>query len=184
MLRRTVVRIGVLRISVLGSRNASKIAGEQMAAAGQHHGTPASSKNPLILVVDDSAISRNVFVRALRRLGHRVIEAAAMKEAMAICRDACWHLDLLIAEFMLRDGNGAEVAAKVREHYPDLPVLLTCGTPPEGWSEAERRRSAELGADFIQKPFHISTLYLKVYQLLSVQVTACGGRRGYSPFGA
>ena len=95
-----------------------------------------------------------------------VIEAANMDEALVVCREET--VDLLIAEFMLRDGFGTDLAKKVREHCPDVPVLLTSGTPLDGWPDAHRKRFDELGfgADFLPKPFYISKLGSKVAHLL------------------
>ena len=130
-------------------------------------GFPASVT---VLVVDDEPITRSVFVRALRRLGCKVMEAVNIEEAMAVWREI--RADLLIAEFMLRDGFGTDLALKIREHRPDVPVLLTWGTPLDGWTDSHRERFASLGArtDFLPKPFHIAALALKAAELIPVDL--------------
>jgi CheY-like chemotaxis protein len=123
-----------------------------------------------VLIVDCEPISRNVFVRALDRLGYQVLEATNVEEATRLCRDERQHVDALIAEFMLTDGKGTELAAEIRNHCPDIPVLLTSGTPPDGWSDVHRLRFVELGikADFLPKPFQLSALELKLQHLFSI----------------
>src|SRR5438270_14081743 len=104
---------------------------------------PIFPESKTVLLVDDEPVSRYVFVRALERHGYNVIEAANMDEALVVCREET--VDLLIAELMLRDGFGTDLAKKVREHCPDVPVLLTCGTPLDGCPDAHRKRFDELG---------------------------------------
>jgi CheY-like chemotaxis protein len=132
---------------------------------------PPADEERTVLVVDDEEISRKVFIKALTRLGYTVLEAANTEEALTLCRHSGKRLDLVIADFVLTDGKGTDLAVRVREHCPDVPVLLTSGTPLDGWSDAERRRYADLGvrADFLQKPFQIRTLDSKLKDLLSLQ---------------
>jgi CheY-like chemotaxis protein len=124
----------------------------------------------VVLIVDCEPIARNVFVKILGRLGYQVLEAATINEAMRICRDERQHIDALIAEFMLTDGEGTELAAEIRKHCPDVPVLLTSGIPMDGWSDLQRLRFAELGirTDFLPKPFQLSVLRSKLQHLFSV----------------
>lgn len=99
-----------------------------------------------------------------------MLEAATIEEAITICCDGRQHIDALIAEFMLTDGQGTDLAAEIRKHCPDVPVLLTSGTPMDGWSAIHRVRFDELGnrTDFLPKPFHLAALDAKLGRLLPV----------------
>jgi CheY-like chemotaxis protein len=50
---------------------------------------PLSTASKTVLVVDPEPISRNVFVRALERLGYNVFEAVDADEALASAGNEC-----------------------------------------------------------------------------------------------
>lgn len=131
--------------------------------------TPQSETQRTVLVVDDEPISRNVFAQSLQPLGYRVLQAVSIIEASAICQDESYQVDVLIADYMLTDGKGTDLAMTIREHCPDVRVLLTSGTPLEAWRDKDKRTLAELGvcADFLPKPFRVADLRSKLARLLS-----------------
>lgn len=122
-----------------------------------------------VLVVDCEPISRTVFVKMLERSGYEVLEAANASDAIKICRDGRHHIDLLIAEFLLPDSKGTDLASEIRNHCRDVPILLTSGTPLDRWSEVHRVRFSELGSrtDFLPKPFQYSALDSMLRHLFS-----------------
>ena len=124
-------------------------------------------KSGLILVVDDDEINRSVFTKTLELAGFPVHSVATGGEAIDLCGRLPGPLALLIIDSMLTDGWGAQVAMKVREHCPDVPVLLTSGTPLEGWRDEDLRALSALGptADFLGKPFQVQSLVDKVRRL-------------------
>lgn len=130
---------------------------------------PQSKTQSTVLVVDDEPINRNVFARSLQLLGYRVLQAVSMKEASAICQDESYQVDVLIADYMLTDGKGTDLAMAIREHCPDVRILLTSGTPLEAWRDRDLQTLEELGlrADFLPKPFRIADLRSKLARLLS-----------------
>lgn len=81
-------------------------------------GIPAMSrksqgKAPLnVLVVEDNAACRAVFVRAVRnRLGHKVDEAVTMADALQLCQSKSY--DLIISDIGLPDGTGHDLMQEV-----------------------------------------------------------------------
>jgi two-component system alkaline phosphatase synthesis response regulator PhoP len=71
--------------------------------------------------------------------------------------------DLIILDIMLPYINGFEVAKKVRERSPRMPVLiLTARSGVE-----DRVKGLELGADdYLAKPFHLQELLLRIKGML------------------
>ena len=116
-----------------------------------------------VLVLDDDPIARAVFRKILRSRHFNVVEASTAEEAMRALRRAPWDYDLLIADCILDDSSGFEVALRARRLRPDLPVLLTSGTPQENVSDLGD------GVEFLSKPFRPKTLESLVQRLLQAE---------------
>jgi CheY-like chemotaxis protein len=78
-----------------------------------------------ILVVDDDDLVRGVLRDMLELAGHEVYEAQNGAEALARLRHS--GVDLMLTDLVMPDCDGIEVLRKVREDYPDLPVLAMSG---------------------------------------------------------
>ncbi len=86
------------------------------------------SPNP-ILFVDDSAVARVAVKRRLVALGLEVVTFGSASEARE-ADGAAFSAALLDIE--LGDGYGTELAARLREGAPGLPIaFLTAGGPEE-----------------------------------------------------
>ena len=118
----------------------------------------------MVLVVDDDDINRAVFANALELAGFEVLGVATGEDATEICRNPPGKLILIIVDFMLTDSRGTELALHIRGGCPDIPVIITSGTPPEGWSAQDQAALLELGGAevFLQKPFQVHQLMQKV----------------------
>ncbi|WP_455825231.1 response regulator [Pseudomonas graminis] len=115
--------------------------------------TPSS-----ILVVEDDAIVRMLIVDVLEELEFTVVEAADAEEALKIVENASQVIDLMMTDVGLPDMDGKQLATKVRELRPALPILFASGyaenidVPP--------------GMQVIAKPFSIDQLRDKVKSML------------------
>ncbi|MBI4506824.1 MAG: response regulator [Chloroflexi bacterium] len=78
-----------------------------------------------IVVVDDEAGVRAFLAIALRLDGHRVVEARDAEEALALLTAAA--ADLLITDHGMPGMHGLELARRVKERWPHLPVILCTG---------------------------------------------------------
>lgn len=88
---------------------------------------PATVKRSPTLFVDDSAVVRFAVKRRLVEGGLEVVTFASATEAAAI-RGSDFAAALLDIE--LGDGFGPDVAARLREGAPELPIaFLTAGGP-------------------------------------------------------
>jgi DNA-binding response OmpR family regulator len=71
--------------------------------------------------------------------------------------------DLIILDIMLPYVNGFEVAKKVREKSPQMPILILSARS----GVEDRVKGLELGADdFLAKPFHLQELLLRIKGML------------------
>jgi CheY-like chemotaxis protein len=82
---------------------------------------PAGTKQ--ILVADDDGGVLRLVGKALSH--YRVKTARGVGEAVAVGRDTS--MDLLITDYLMPDGTGAELIRRLRERQPSLKVLIMTG---------------------------------------------------------
>ena len=103
-------------------------------------------KNPILLVEDDVVFSK-MLGKFLERNGYEVVRCYNLEEAE---KNLNASLSLVFTDLRLPDGDGINFLKKVKEVYPDLPVVVMT-------SYAEVSTAVEamkLGAfDYISKPF-------------------------------
>jgi CheY-like chemotaxis protein len=97
-------------------------------AAAVVNRTPAQTMNhsvqPVLIIDDDSGV-RGIFVEALVRMGHRVIQAADGLAGLAALSKM--KPSLAIIDFMMPGMNGDEVARLARHTHPDLAIIFISG---------------------------------------------------------
>lgn len=109
----------------------------------------ASGRETLLMVEDEESL-RVTTARLLRRLGYRVIEANDGREAIEAWVREGGRVDLLLTDLVMPGGiGGLDLAARLREGDPDLPVILVSGYSVE---VLERGHGMVPGAVFMQKP--------------------------------
>lgn len=118
--------------------------------------------NPInILVVDDEAVLAEMVSMALRYEGWTITTAADGASAISAARTT--RPDAVVLDIMLPDMSGLEVLRRLREHSPQLPVLLLTA------KDAVEDRIAGLtagGDDYVTKPFSIEEVVLRLRALL------------------
>jgi two-component system alkaline phosphatase synthesis response regulator PhoP len=114
----------------------------------------------ILLVEDEESLAVGLEYN-LNEEGYRVVRAADGREALA--RFAEGNVDLIILDLMLPHVDGLEVARRVREVSPQLPILMLTARG----AAADRVRGLEAGADdYLTKPFHLQELLLRVRGML------------------
>jgi DNA-binding NtrC family response regulator len=78
-----------------------------------------------ILAVDDDELVLSSTVETLKDMGHRVQSARSALEALN--RLAEQRFDMMISDHAMPHMTGAQLAASVRERWPDMPVILVSG---------------------------------------------------------
>jgi CheY-like chemotaxis protein len=103
-----------------------------------------------VLVVEDDALIRMSIAEMLESRGHIVFEAGDGVEAMR------WHgaedIDILLTDVGLPGMNGVEVAERMREVQPSLPVLFATGDQTANGVERDARTA------IIVKPYGVADL--------------------------
>jgi DNA-binding NtrC family response regulator len=113
-----------------------------------------------VLVVDDESLIRWSIKERLAHEGLTVLEAGTAAGALA---QASEDVDLILLDYRLPDSDGLTVLQKVKELYPDTPVILmTAHSTVENAVEAMK-----LGAfHYINKPFNVDELAVLVHNAL------------------
>jgi CheY-like chemotaxis protein len=102
-----------------------------------------------VLVVDDDVTSRAAMRRVLELHGYSVIVAESAADALRLLERTHVPVDLLVTDVQMPGIMGDALAARVREAWPDMPVLFVSGEP------AYARLADETGGQvrFLPKPF-------------------------------
>jgi CheY-like chemotaxis protein len=99
----------------------------------------------------------------LTSLGYRVTAAATPGEALAVAAgDAT--IDLVVTDVVMPEMNGHELASRVAELRPGVPVVYISGYTGEA---VEARGVLDAEDWFLQKPFTVDALGAKVRNALT-----------------
>ena len=100
-----------------------------------------------ILVVDDDQVVGKSFERVLTNKGYRVDTALSGREAFEKYAGA--DFDMVFTDLRMPDQDGLEVARRIKEMNPWLPIVIVTGY---GTQDAEAKAKAIGVAEFLQKP--------------------------------
>ena len=117
-----------------------------------------------VLLVEDEELVRAATARVLRGHGYQVIEAANGVEALKVAREhAGERIDILLADVVMPEMGGLEVAARLKSKTPELKVLFTTGYPDETLARAGALRS---DIELVRKPMIPSALTRRLREVL------------------
>jgi DNA-binding NtrC family response regulator len=92
-----------------------------------------------VLIVDDESLIRWSLAEMLSAHGYFVVEAGSGREALALLRDPCYQVDVVMLDYRLPDLNGLQVLAAIRAASPrSRVVMMTAYGTPEIAAEATR----------------------------------------------
>ncbi len=118
-----------------------------------------------ILLVDDDAAFRTLVARMLEGCGYRVLQADGPQGALDHCASGV-RIDLLMSDVCMPGASGPDLARRVRERSPGVPVLFTSGL-----DRASLDAVGDLPrAGFLEKPFRKNSLLASVRSLLESSV--------------
>jgi PAS domain S-box-containing protein len=114
-----------------------------------------AQRGKTILVVDDEKEARELAREILESLGHRVIEAASGREALAQYTTRRFEIDLIVLDEHMPDLEGAETLLALQALGAGAAVLLACA---ELRPEAAGALVAAGAAGFVQKPYRLEEM--------------------------
>ncbi|MDP2887248.1 MAG: response regulator [Ignavibacteria bacterium] len=101
-----------------------------------------------ILVVDDEANVCQSIKKVLSRKGYDVSQALTVEDAVNLIKDMSF--DLVITDLMIPGTSGLELLQIIRDHYPELEVIMITGYA----SIESAVKATKLGASaYLPKPF-------------------------------
>ncbi|UEM22358.1 response regulator [Skermanella mucosa] len=92
-----------------------------------HWAANAPRGSERILIVDDEDMVSSVIAQGLERLGYEVGCCISAEEALSVIREEPGAWDLVISDQMMPGMSGQELAARLAEDFPRLPVILCSG---------------------------------------------------------
>jgi signal transduction histidine kinase/CheY-like chemotaxis protein len=123
---------------------------------------PVDAAHPAtIVIVEDEMLVRAVTARVLGRAGYTVIEAQDGEEALQMVRLHEQTIDLVITDVVMAKLGGLELARRLAQEKPGLPILLMSGY------NREEMPSDDPAIGFLQKPFTPGELLHRVATLLA-----------------
>ena len=122
-----------------------------------------ASRGQTILIADDEEPVRRVASRLLARHGYAVREAANGAEALQVLAAAHGEIDLLVSDIIMPEMGGLELARRVANEFPNVPILLI-----SGYSDSqELGQSFPAHLDLLQKPFSGTELIAAVAECVA-----------------
>ena len=136
-------------------------------ADGEHReeGTarPAARGRETILLVEDEPSILKLTTRILTRQGYAVVSAAGPKQAIQLASDHAGPIHLLVTDVVMPEMNGRDLARELQSRISGLKVLFMSGYTAD---IIIRQGVMDDGMHFIQKPFSIENLAVKVRETL------------------
>ena len=127
---------------------------------------PLDILNAHILIVDDQEPNISLLTQLLNEAGYiNVSSTMKSQEVCALHRKHCY--DLILLDLQMPDMDGFQVMEGLKTNHADayLPVIVLTAQP------GHKLRALKAGAkDFISKPFDLTEIKTRIYNMLVVRV--------------
>ncbi len=131
------------------------------APAVRAEAAPATPGTGTILLVEDERSVRRAFVRGLERLGYEVVEAEHGLAALARWEAHGGNFAALVTDLRMPEMGGLDLAARLREQRPGLPIVFVSGYNEQDWS------APSPWDRFLAKPITPAVLAATLHELLA-----------------
>lgn len=117
---------------------------------------PDLSAKETVLIVEDEEVLRDMLREILSANGYRVLEAANGPDALRLWEQNRGGIELLLTDNVLPDEmSGQDLACKLREADPFLPVIFSSGYSQE---MLQAKQETAAGYSFLSKPYRPAQL--------------------------
>ncbi len=117
----------------------------------------------MVLLVDDEGMILEVGKEMLAKMGYEVLTAGSGKKALEIYRKKKDQIGIVILDMIMPEMGGGETYDKMKKINPGIKALLSSGYSINGQATEILKRGCNA---FIQKPFSVNTLSLKLREIL------------------
>jgi two-component system, NtrC family, nitrogen regulation response regulator NtrX len=119
------------------------------------------SKKAKILITDDEKSIRNALREILEFESYSVLEAENGEEALKVIQTET--VDLVLLDIKMKGMDGIEVLEKIKEMFPELPVIMISG---HGNIKIAVEATKTGAFDFLEKPPDLNRLLISVRNAL------------------
>ena len=121
--------------------------------------TQVARSGAVILLVDDDNAVREVTASILEEIGYVVVKVGSGGAALDVL-DQHTKIDLVLLDFAMPGMSGVELARRIQEKFPSVPILFVTG-------HADKTALEGVGDErIIKKPFVDDELTTKVHTAL------------------
>ncbi|MBU0484399.1 MAG: PAS domain S-box protein [Proteobacteria bacterium] len=124
---------------------------------------PVPGGNETVLVVDDEEVVVSMAEQLLEKLGYQVVTKISSLEALAEFTTNPARFDLVITDQTMPGLTGEQLAVKLIEIRPNLPIIMCTGYS----ARIDEKKAADLGIKaFVMKPYEKREIALVIRQVL------------------
>ena len=116
-----------------------------------------------ILLAEDEEIVRNLVAKSLKSSGYNVLSANGPEDALDICREYSGVIQLVLTDMVMPIMNGEELVKNIKQLHPDICVIYMSGYTENALL---KNYASDERCEFVQKPFKVDQLAMKVRELL------------------
>jgi UDP-3-O-[3-hydroxymyristoyl] N-acetylglucosamine deacetylase len=132
-----------------------------------------------ILIVDDEASIRRTLDGVFKDEGFETIHAEDGQIALRILSEE--KPSLVVLDIWMPGMDGIETLRRIKQLYPDLPVVMISGHATIATAVSATRLGA---SDFVEKPFDIDRLMMTVCRAISQNSDSCEETKGLDGAGS
>jgi CheY-like chemotaxis protein len=117
-----------------------------------------------VLLVEDEPAILSVSTRMLERLGYKVLPASTPAEAIKLAEEYPDDIEVLIADVVMPEMNGRDLAKRLLSLYPNIKHLFMSGYTAD---VIAHHGVVEDDVHFLQKPFSTNVLATRIREVLA-----------------
>lgn len=126
---------------------------------------PEASSQPVILVVDDSAVIRTAVTKTLAAQNYEILQADDGVNGLAAWEKDQGRISLVLSDVFMPRTDGLTMAKEIRRRSRSLPIILMSSK----LDEDSRWVAEEAGFRLVPKPFKDSYLLELVARMLRLR---------------
>lgn len=116
-------------------------------------------EKPQILIVDDETDMCWALENILALAGYKTQSATSGKEGFELLKHLYQNIRMIFLDVKLPDVDGLELAGHIRQHYPEIKIIIITGYYYRDTEAVQQGLTRGLFDGFIGKPFNISEIH-------------------------
>ena len=131
--------------------------------------TEPMQKPATVLLVDDEQMILDVICRLFGKQGYHVIPALGGHQAVEEIRNNGGTIDIVILDMLMPGMNGEETFYRIREMYPEIPVVFA-----SGYHHKDQLNNVLMNRcnGFVSKPYRSADLHEIIQNVLAKTASA------------